>query len=282
MNECVWILLGFIAFVAIVLYVIYLCNLHSRVSRLEYRASPRLEIIEREVHGIGCYMRIIVGLAIFFCVCTCVHYLSYCYPRYIPPKQTGFDYMGVVVGIMGVMITLLVGWQIFSSIKEKERIDKLSEDFKDYKNTIQTEYGNDIAKMSSCCAKRGKDISNIETKLKELDKRISFIIRLNNKNQMPLNIKENFELLDLLQKDSNNTNSERIHAMYYVISSLHETIKSGEYEACSAEAFKRYYSIAKKTGDESLIEYVKGFLIFDENSGKRLTPSEKEKLFDEA
>lgn len=70
--------------------------------------------------------------------------------------------------------------------------------------------------------------------------------------------------------------------MYYVISSLHETIKSGEYEACSAEAFKRYYSIAKKTGDESLIEYVKGFLIFDENSGKRLTPSEKEKLFDEA
>ena len=168
MNECVWILLGFMAVVAITLYIIYLCNLHSRVCRLERKASPRLEIIEREVHGIGCYMRILVGLAIFFCLCVCVHYISYCYPRYIPPKQTGFDYMGVIVGVMAAMITLLVGWQIFSNIKERERIDKLAEaNDKFQKEMLKFRDGLEprMSKMEKCCEEREKQIIAIDEKV---------------------------------------------------------------------------------------------------------------------
>lgn len=164
MNECMWVLLGFSAFVVVVLYLIYLCNLHSRVCRLERKASPRLEIIEREVHGIGCYMRILVGLAIFFCVCVCVHYISYCYPRYIPPEQTGFDYMGVIVGVMAAMITLLVGWQIFSNIKERERFDKLAEANDKFKNEINDfRDGADerLDKLDKCCKDRGEKIFNL-------------------------------------------------------------------------------------------------------------------------
>lgn len=129
MNKCVWLLLGFIVFTIIVIYIIYLCNLHGRVSRLERRASPRLEIIEREIHGIGFYMRIIVGLAIFFCVSICIHYLIYCYPRYIPPQQTGFDYLGVIIAILALLVTLLVGWNIYSTIKAKEEIKDIKDDF---------------------------------------------------------------------------------------------------------------------------------------------------------
>ncbi len=168
MNECVWILLGFMAVVAITLYIIYLCNLHSRVCRLERKASPRLEIIEREVHGIGCYMRILVGLAIFFCLCVCVHYISYCYPRYIPPKQTGFDYMGVIVGVMAAMITLLVGWQIFSNIKERERIDKLAEaNDKFQKEMLKFRDGLELrmSKMEKCCEERGNQVKAIDEKV---------------------------------------------------------------------------------------------------------------------
>ena len=168
MNECVWILLGFVAVVAIILYIIYLCNLHSRVCRLERKASPRLEIIEREVHGIGCYMRILVGLAIFFCLCVSVHYISYCYPRYIPPKQTGFDYMGVIVGVMAAMITLLVGWQIFSNIKERERIDKLAEaNDKFQKEMLKFRDGLEprMSKMEECCEERKTELSNLNSKI---------------------------------------------------------------------------------------------------------------------
>lgn len=128
MNECMWVLLGFSAFVVVVLYLIYLSNLHSRVCRLERKASPRLEIIEREVHGIGCYMRILVGLAIFFCLCVSVHYLCYCHPQFFSDDAPKPDALDTVVTIFGAMITLLVGWQIFSNIKERERFDKLAEE----------------------------------------------------------------------------------------------------------------------------------------------------------
>lgn len=168
MSECMWILLGFIAVVCIVVYIVYLCNLHSRVSRLERIASPRLEIIEREVHGIGCYMRILVGLAIFFCLCICIHYLCYCHPHFVgedPPKP---DSLGTVVTIFGAMITLLVGWQIFSNIKERERFDKIAEandkfkkEMTDFRNRLDVR----INTMEECCEERRKQILAIDEKV---------------------------------------------------------------------------------------------------------------------
>lgn len=163
-----WVLIGFIAVVVVVLYLIYLCNLHSRVCRLERKASPRLEIIEREVHGIGCYMRILVGLAIFFCLCVCVHYLCYCHPRIFSNGAPKPDALGTVVAIFGAMITLLVGWQIFSNIKERERFDKLAEandEFRKGVEVFRSELQEKISKMEECCDKRGEQIKAVDEKV---------------------------------------------------------------------------------------------------------------------
>lgn len=142
MNECVWIVIAFVAITLLVLYIYYLVSLHGRVRRLEHSASPHLEIIEREIHGIGSYVRIIVYIAIFFCVCICVHYLAYCYPHFIPPKNTGFDYMGVIIAVLSAIITLVVGWTIYSTIKAKDELDNAVK-------TIKEQYDRDIAIMKT-------------------------------------------------------------------------------------------------------------------------------------
>lgn len=144
MNECLWLLIGFIGIVVIVLYIAYLHNLHNRVCRLERKASPRLEIIEREVHGIGCYMRILVGLAIFFCLCVSVHYLCYCHPQILNNGAPKPDALGTVVAIFGVITTLLVGWQIYNTINARKEL----ETFK--KETAET-FNKRISYLEECC-----------------------------------------------------------------------------------------------------------------------------------
>lgn len=164
MNVCITIFLGFVIVTLITIYIIYLCNLHARVSRLEYKASPKLVIIEKEVHGIGCYLRIIIGIALLFCVLICVHYLCYCHPHFIGDNAPKPDSLGTVVAIFGIIITLLVGWQIFSNIKERERLDKLTEANNEFKKNI-TEFrdGLDdrIKKLEKCCEDRGTAIFNL-------------------------------------------------------------------------------------------------------------------------
>lgn len=49
-------------------------------------------------------------------------YLSYFYPRY---ETLSFDYLGLIVGVLSFLVTLLLGWQIFSSIDTKNKIEKI-------------------------------------------------------------------------------------------------------------------------------------------------------------
>lgn len=157
MNECMWVLIAFVIVVLLVLYINYLITLHGRVRRLEHRASPRLEIIEREVHGIGYYMRIIIGIAIFFCVCVCVHYLCFCHPHIVSDGCPKPDALGTTITIFGVVITLLVGWQIFSNIKERERIEHLVE----HNNDLTKKFEDRFAKVEQCCENRKQELQNL-------------------------------------------------------------------------------------------------------------------------
>lgn len=157
MNQCIWVLLLFVGIALLVIYIVYLCNLHSRVSRLERKASPRLEIIEREVHGIGFYMRILVGLAIFFCVCVSVHYLCFCQPKFLGGDAPHPDAEGTVVAIFGAIITLLVGWNIYSTVKATEELKS----FRDIESSFRKElnkHKNDVAKESSELRKTAGDL----------------------------------------------------------------------------------------------------------------------------
>lgn len=55
----------------------------------------------------------------------CMHF-----PRIID-SNLGFDYMGVIVGVLSLLVTVLVGWNIFNTLefkKELEQIKKNSEE----------------------------------------------------------------------------------------------------------------------------------------------------------
>ena len=57
-------------------------------------------------------------------------------PRVIKGNSLGFDYMGVIVAILALLVTLLVAWQIYSTIRSTRQIEKVEEDFEKLKSSV--------------------------------------------------------------------------------------------------------------------------------------------------
>lgn len=47
-------------------------------------------------------------------------------PRYVEPSKLGFDYLGIIVGILAALITFLVGMQLYNALRLKEDADEVS------------------------------------------------------------------------------------------------------------------------------------------------------------
>lgn len=74
---------------------------------------------------------IIINLAFFI-----VNTISLCinFPR---TKDLGIDYLGMIVGALSILVTVLIGWQIFINISFEKRVDnKLSEVTKELRDEI--------------------------------------------------------------------------------------------------------------------------------------------------
>lgn len=77
--------------------------------------------------------------------------------------QLGFDYQGVLVGILSALVTILIGWQIWNLISAKDNLKKMSEEIvkahqdaerqiNDFKQVINTSVGSifrDLADFSA-------------------------------------------------------------------------------------------------------------------------------------
>jgi len=50
-------------------------------------------------------------------ICLCV-----IFPRYTSNENLGFDYLGILVGVLSLLVTLLIGWQIYNSISINKRL----------------------------------------------------------------------------------------------------------------------------------------------------------------
>ena len=238
MKPCLFVFITFASIVALVIFIMYMCNLHARVSRLENKAAPHLEIIEREIHGIGFYIRIIVGIAIFFCVGICVHYIAVFYPRISKIKDfehytssIGVDYWGVIVGFMALLVTLLVGWQIFSTIKAKDELYNT-------KDEIERRFTERLENFDECCkhgrskiAELDDDINLCKTSvarkiLKYLwDNNLGYknaeIYNINSKQYFNVDVNACLFFIDFSKKNSNNKcyvynelNNDKISMIY--------------------------------------------------------------------
>lgn len=53
-----------------------------------------------------------------------VYYTCHWYNRV--PKELGFDYIGVIVGILSALITIAVGWQFFYQLKIEDKLKEIA------------------------------------------------------------------------------------------------------------------------------------------------------------
>lgn len=48
----------------------------------------------------------------------------------------GFDYIGVIVAILALLVTFLVAWQIYSTIRSTRQIESIEDEFEDLKSSV--------------------------------------------------------------------------------------------------------------------------------------------------
>lgn len=99
----------------------------------------------------------VVGILIWNIFYTCIEY-----PR---NSDVGFDYLGVIVSAVSVIIALLIGWQIFSFIAYKKEVEtrvndiaKKSDDLVAVKNNIDS-----LRERMGLVVSDMDDISNLNT-----------------------------------------------------------------------------------------------------------------------
>lgn len=97
---------------------------------------------------IATWVKIIALLLFVFCTWMCLNYYFQHYPD-AEVTSRPFDYNGMLVGFFTLLVTLLVGWNIYSTIRAKEELEKTRDKMKE-------EYDVDIKQMKS-------DIASLKT-----------------------------------------------------------------------------------------------------------------------
>ena len=130
---------------------------HKEISDKISASGNKLEV---EVTGIRTYIEIIAYIAIVFCVGVAIHYLIVCLPRHREIKASntyyqnmGVDYLGLIVAIFAIIVTVLVGWQIYSTIRAKDEIDRVKKEAQSlaesHKEALKQEYDKRISELEN-------------------------------------------------------------------------------------------------------------------------------------
>lgn len=155
------------------------------------------------------------------------------------PRTLGFDYIGAIVGILALLVTVLLGWQIFNVISVEERTKKL----------VKREIS--IAKIQLLIAQRDNYFKSY-TAEKETVFNISYMIFLNTKD-MPTEIKKGVligeiykmrEYIDTLlisEKKKNNT-KESSEQLKQTLEEYSNHLKLNE-DILEVTEFKKYISL---------------------------------------
>lgn len=86
--------------------------------------------------------------------------LALVFPRITSKENLGFDYMGVVVGILTLLVMFTVGWQIINAMEVKKELDNARELQEEFDKTINIRL-NEI--LSNACNYMG-DIAEMVSK----------------------------------------------------------------------------------------------------------------------
>lgn len=61
----------------------------------------------------------------------------------MPRKDVTFDYLGLIIGIQGVLVTVLIGWNIYMIVDFRQEKEKLQQYFEEQKKSVSS-VGSDV------------------------------------------------------------------------------------------------------------------------------------------
>ena len=245
-------------------FAFFYCNFERRLSDLEDKKNKKTKIWLIIIEWV---VKIILVVAILFSFLASIHYAVVFFPRFVTIEDhnsyyqnLGVDYWGIIVGFFSFIVAVILGWQIFSSIKEKEELNRL-------KDSLDKEYGNRIESLN--------------------DKIFKLSLR-NNSAISTLSIGTYFEILNftiMANSDNfkiNDNDQLRLkHLHRDVLNILRGLSASNEIADCNTSDFKFYAKVSKKINESWLDEYIREFFVFG-NDNKRFSSEKIAELFNEA
>lgn len=174
-NPLFWVIV-LIPLALIIWVIILLIKHNSAIKRLRSTTDANIQLSE-EVHGIGFYVRILAYIGILFCLGVGIHYIGVFYPRFKDVgehityiQSLGVDYWGIIVGFLTLLVTLLVAWNIYSTIKAKDELKDAKEEIINFKKKSQEE----IERVSETMRKLPQEkFDKIEQHLTRLETQLS-------------------------------------------------------------------------------------------------------------
>lgn len=304
-DKSLWIIIGFI--IIITLLVSIVCSIKSH--------TKALKELKEQIKGLGHsakfvfynqnvenYIRFTAYVAIFFCLGVAIHYMANELPRVLKVDEQnnidlGVDYLGLIVAIFAIIVTLLVTWQIYSTIKAKEELKEAKED-------IENDFEKRLSELEKCCNDGRNQLINLDKtneanskrldaieddlkyKTESLDKKV-FRLSLRSDGAMAsvLNIDTCFELLGLITQHSKKCQMRGKEPCFKkaerdIIYILEDFKDRREIITCIEPEFENYAIIAKRLNIKWMRKYLVSFKVFNGNMTKELSRPEKESLFD--
>lgn len=65
------------------------------------------------------------------------YFLWHCYPRL--PQNLSFDYMGIIVGLLSLLVGFLVAWQIYKTIEVDKKVENIGQQAQSIIDKVMTE-----------------------------------------------------------------------------------------------------------------------------------------------
>ena len=92
------------------------------------------------------------------------------------PRFSSFDYLGLIVGILTLLVTLLLGWQIYNAVDIRNNLNKLNKQCEDLNINIQANQTNVDSKTTALEKETSELRTQLEKEISELRTRLENLI----------------------------------------------------------------------------------------------------------
>lgn len=154
-------------------------------------------MIYNKLSTIVTLIKCVLVVLVLFCVGVAIHYLCVCLPRHLEIRESntyyqnmGVDYLGLIVAIFAVIVTILVTWQIITNLNVRQELKAAKEELKEEKEKYITECNklsdkieiplselkDRFAEISDCCETRKQEIKDLKIEINRVLDNVMIVV----------------------------------------------------------------------------------------------------------